>query len=137
MQTDIQTAQRSAGFAPATGYVLVERNIHLTGGKYRVLITRRPKNLYGGRFLKLSEARCVRDALEKTVAPRKPWDSTPRKTVRRTQQMLRMERRAAGVCQSCGDEPPKAGCVTCQGCMDAMHAKREAHNDKLSDSRRE
>jgi len=119
---------RAGGSAGARGYVLVERNIHLTCGKYRVLITRRPKNLYGGRFSDLSAARKVRDELEQTVAPRKPWENTPRKAVRRTQQMLRMERRAAGVCQSCGDEPPKAGCVTCQGCMDAMHAKREAHN---------
>ena len=133
MQTDIRKPGSPAGFAPANGYALVERNIHLTGGKYRVLITRRPKNLYGGRFAELSEAIRVRDELEQTVAPRKPWECTPRKAVRRTVQVLRMERRAAGLCQSCGDEPPKAGCVTCQGCMDAMHANREAHTDKVSD----
>jgi len=105
------------------------RNIFCCAGKYRVLITRRPKNIYGGRFSKLSDAVRVRNELEKTVAPCKPWQNTPRLKVRRTQTTLRLERRAAGLCQSCGTEPPKSGCVTCQGCMDAMHAKRNLRRE--------
>ena len=39
-------------------YRLVDRNIHLMhGGKYRVLLTRRPKAVYGGRFDTLAEAK--------------------------------------------------------------------------------
>jgi hypothetical protein len=135
MQTDIRKPGSPAGLAPANGYALVERNIHLTGGKYRVLITRRPKNLYGGRFAELSEAIRVRDELEQTVAPRKPWGIRGRMVeVRRTTQQARMELRAAGLCQICGDEPPKAGCVTCQSCLTwsaekRRAARREAPND--------
>jgi hypothetical protein len=103
MRTDIQTP-RPAGLASASGYMLAERNIHLTGGKYRVLITRRPKNLYGGRFADLSAARKVRDELEKTVAPRKPWGIRGHMVeVRRTTQQRRKELRADGLCQVCGD----------------------------------
>lgn len=106
-------------------YTLVDRNIHFISNKYRVLITRRPKNLYGGRFSEISDARRKRDELENTIPKHKPWGKTLRRKIRRTQQDFRMERRGAGLCQSCGDEPPKRGCVTCQGCMDAMHAKRK------------
>lgn len=111
-------------------YKLVDRNIHLCSGKYRVLITRRPKNIYGGRFIKLDDAKRARDVLEAQYNRKTPWENTPRKAVRRTQQMLRMERRAAGLCQSCGTEPPKKDCVTCQGCMDAMHAKRNGRREQ-------
>ena len=130
--------QRRSRLAAMPGYVLVDRNIHLCAGKYRVLITRRPKNIYGGRFRLLADAKRARDVLEAQYRRLTPWENTPRVKVRRTQTTLRMERRAAGLCQSCGTEPPKAGCVTCQGCMDAMHAKRnlrrdEAHNAEVSD----
>lgn len=126
------------GSSSVSGYVLVERNIHRICGKYRVLITRRPQNLYGGRHPTLSEARRVRDELEKSVAARKPWGIVVRKVeVRKTTQSKRMERRAAGLCQECGDEPPKAGCVICQSCLTWSAAKRrnarlEAHNDPSS-----
>ncbi len=114
MKTDIQPR-----------YVLVDRNIHLTAGKYRVLITRRPKNLYGGRFTDLNAAIKVRDELEQTVAPRKPWGIRGHIVeVRRTTQQRRMELRAAGMCQVCGSEPPKSDCVTCQSCLDWQNQKR-------------
>ncbi len=102
----------------------VSRNIHLLGGKYRVLITRRPKNVYGGRFSTLSEAIAARDRIERNLPARKPWACTEIKTARRTVQQLRAERKAAGLCISCGDEPPKSGCVSCQSCLDVLNFKR-------------
>ena len=129
---------RAGGSAGARGYVLVERNIHLTCGKYRVLITRRPKNIYGGRFSDLSEARRVRDELEQTVKPSKPWGIRGRIVeTRRTQQQLRAERLSDGMCQVCGYEPPKPGRKACKGCCDfqnqkRMLARREAHNAEVS-----
>lgn len=102
------------------------RNIYDANDRYKVVLTRRPRTLYIGTFRSLPEAIAARDAAEASHAAHRPWDLAPRVPVRRTQQMLRMERRAAGLCQSCGLEPPKLGCVTCQGCMDAMHIKRRS-----------
>ena len=117
----------TTGLTAAPKYVLIERNIHLTSGKYRVLITRRPKNLYGGRFTDLGAARKVRDELEQSVVPRKPWGIRGHIVeVRRTTQVRRIELRSAGLCQVCGDEPPKADLVTCQSCLD-WQSQQRAH----------
>jgi hypothetical protein len=65
----------------------VTRNIFLLSGKYRVLITRRPKNIYGGRYESLSEAIMIRDRLEREHTPGKAGAKC--KTFHRTMQVLR------------------------------------------------
>jgi hypothetical protein len=106
-------------------YQLVDRNIHLVAGKYRVLITRRPKNIYGGRFETLAEAVAVRDQLQQQHAPRKPWGIRGHIVeCRRTTQSLRDERLAAGLCQMCGENPPKTGLKACSECCNWQNQKR-------------
>ena len=107
-------------------YQRIERNIQFIAGSYRVLMTRRPKNVYGGRFATLEEARVRRDGLESLLAARRPWALAPRKAQRRTMADLRAERREAGVCQACGEEQPRPGVWTCDGCLAVAAAKRRA-----------
>ncbi len=112
-------------------YSRVERNIQFRRGRYCVAITRRPRTIYGGEFDKLEKARQVRDEIEAEAIALKPWGIRGKLVEkRRTQTQLRMERRAAGLCQVCGDEPFKAGCVTCQSCLDFQTAKRIAMGRK-------
>lgn len=103
----------------------LDRNIKFTVGKYRVLLTRRPKNVYGGRFGTIEEARIVRDSLEK-IHPH-GQKGVKKVFVRRTVKALRMERRANRMCQACGSEAPDSGLVTCRQCLDFSSAKRRAN----------
>lgn len=101
-----------------------DRNIHIVRGQFRVSFTRRPRIIWGGDFRTVEAARTRRDQMEPTLpAPRKPWAATPKLAKRRTVQDLRSERRAAGLCQSCGDCPPKSGCLSCQQCISIMVEK--------------
>lgn len=104
----------------------IERNIEFNHGKYRVRLRRMNQNVDGGRFADLTDARRARDEMEARLAPSKPWGLTPRNPNPRTVYTLRNERRAAGLCQACGCEPPKPGLLTCQSCIDIAAIKRAA-----------
>jgi hypothetical protein len=103
-------------------YLLADRNIHQHARRFRVLLTRRPKNIYGGRFDTLEEARQVRDELERLHAPSRP--GKPASGHRRTVKLLRAERQAAGQCVSCGECPPAPGLSSCRECLDILNFKR-------------
>ena len=108
---------------PDTGYKCIERNIHRrAGGRFRVMLTRRTGSIYGGMHTDLAEARRVRDKLEKDNPPGKPWDHTPKVERRRTSVDRRRERKAAGLCAECGEEPPAEGLVTCRMCRNIKSA---------------
>lgn len=123
--------QKAAKETKLTSYVLVDRNIHFTQGMFRVLITRRPKNIYGGRFGTLADAQRKRDALE-AAHPKGQIKGRRKQGPRRTTQLLRSERRAAGLCQECGTEAPKQGCVICQPCLTFSASKRRAKREALA-----
>lgn len=104
---------------------IIERNIYRYRGQIRVSVTRRP-NILVRRCKSIEEARSLRDEFEKQFPALKPWGVAIRKVAkRRTQQQLRMERRAKGVCQVCGDKPPKQDRVTCQECLTWQNDKRK------------
>jgi hypothetical protein len=106
-----------------------DRNILFVRGRFRVAFTRRPNLIYGGAFKTIEEARIRRDQLEITLpTPCKPWDKTPKLPQRRTVQDLRSERQARGLCQTCGDCPPKAGKLSCQECISIAVEKHRNKN---------
>jgi hypothetical protein len=102
----------------------IERNIHFVAGKYRVMLTRRPKNIYGGRFTDLNQARRVRDQLEASHNKGTTAHRAPRTTPYRTVQFVRQERRQAGLCMYCGECAPRPGQVGCDGCYTTYAFKR-------------
>ena len=95
-----------------------ERNIMLIGSRYRVLVTRRPRNVYGGSHRTLDAARSARDQIEASVPRGKT--SRPRVLVRKN---TREERRRAGLCIGCGDEPPKPRRSCCESCLEVARIK--------------
>jgi hypothetical protein len=120
------------------GYKSVERNIHRRKGGFRVMLTRRGiGSVYGGLFQTIEEARTVRDELEKKHPPGKPWDNTARVAKRRTVQQRRMERRAAGMCQECGEEPPAPGILACRSCRDVNNFYRQEQRRREKEQQQE
>lgn len=118
----------------SAAYSLADRNIHLRNGKFRVLLVRRPTNIYGGSHDTLEAARIVRDQLEAQHAKLKPWGIRGHLVQqRRTTQSLRDERLAAGLCQMCGSLPPKPGHKSCQECCDWQNQKRIDARRKLKE----
>jgi len=95
-----------------------ERNIMLIGSRYRVLVTRRPKNVYGGSHATLQSARAARDEIEARV----PRGKTLRPCVLERRN-TREERRRAGLCIGCGDEPPQPGRSCCGACLEVARIK--------------
>lgn len=100
----------------------VARNIYSIEGRYKVMVTRRPKAIFGGRFNTIAEAVSARDAIESSTPKRRP--GAARKANRRTVRLLREERKAAGLCMSCGDEAPAAGLLSCRACLDIARDSR-------------
>lgn len=94
----------------------IERNIIKTGSRYRVLVTRRPTNIFGGFYDTLEDAREARDRIEKENPPARPGRAPTGKT-----SLTSTQRRhllfLQGLCQLCGECPPKPGRRSCADCL--------------------
>jgi len=101
------------------GKVTVERNIQLIRGKYRALISRKGRSIYGGEHETLHAARCARAKLEKehpATIRRKPTNEERLERMRKYMRKVRKKREASGLCPQCGDEPPAKDRSTCFSC---------------------
>ena len=106
-------------------YQRADRNIYRRGaGDFRVVLTRNGRNVYGGRFPTIEQARERRTELEREQAPAKPWGYTGKIPQRHSIQQKRAARRADGLCIICGDDAPAPGLASCRGCLDVRNFKR-------------
>lgn len=100
----------------------VERNIQMVDGRLRVLVTRRPQNIFGGYFKDIEQARVARDRIEAEHPP-KPRGGKPSGRHVRTEAERRHARLQMGLCQLCGQCPPKEGRRSCEDCLRVVRIK--------------
>jgi len=105
----------------------VERNIRIEGNRFKVMLTRRPSNIYVGRFDTLELARSARDEAEERNSARRPWGVRIKLVEkRRTVQQLYKERRSSGLCIYCAKPNDRMPLVGCSGCAAFNRMKRAA-----------
>lgn len=108
------------------------RNITLNErGQYKVMVFRHRAAHWGGTHRSLAAATAARDALE-VALPKRPSGRQPGGKPKRGMVVLFKERREAGLCVKCGDEPPKPGRACCQGCITAMMIYKRHRREQRS-----